>query len=37
LGRLQKGANISSTEMTLFDLLETAEHAKFQQIAKLMK
>jgi nicotinamidase-related amidase len=32
-----KGANISSTEMTLFDLLKTAEHPKFKQIAKLIK
>lgn len=31
------GANISSTEMTLFDLLKTAEHPKFKQIAKLIK
>lgn len=32
-----KGASISSTEMTLFDLLKTAEHPKFKQIAKLIK
>jgi hypothetical protein len=37
LGRLQKGGNISSREMTLFELLETAEHPKFKQIAKLIK
>jgi len=32
-----KGASISSTEMTLFELLKTAEHPKFKQIAKLIK
>ncbi len=30
-------ANISSTEMALFELLKTAEHPKFREIAKLMK
>jgi hypothetical protein len=30
-----KGANISSTEMTVFDLLKSADHAKFKQIAKM--
>jgi isochorismate hydrolase len=32
-----EGANISSTEMALFELLRTAEHPKFKQIAKLIK
>ena len=36
-GTAAKGANISSTEMTLFELLETAEHPKFKQIAKLIE
>ena len=36
-GTAAKGANISSTEMTLFELLETAEDPKFKQIAKLVK
>jgi len=31
------GANISSTEMALFELLKTAEHPQFKQIAKLIK
>jgi len=32
-----QGANITSTEMALFELLKTAEHPKFRQIAKLIK
>jgi nicotinamidase-related amidase len=32
-----EGANISCTEMALFELLKTAEHPKFRQIAKLIK
>jgi len=32
-----QGANITSTEMTLFQLLKTANHPKFKQIAKLIK
>ena len=32
-----EGANISSTEMVLFELLKTAEHPKFKQIARLIK
>ena len=32
-----EGANISCTEMALFELLKTAEHFKFRQIAKLIK
>lgn len=32
-----QGANISSVEMALFDLLRTADHPKFRQIAKLIK
>jgi nicotinamidase-related amidase len=32
-----RGANITSTEMTLFELLKTADHPKFKQIAKLIK
>jgi len=31
------GAKISCTEMALFELLKTAEHPKFRQIAKLIK
>lgn len=31
------GINISSTEMALFELLRTAEHPQFKEIAKLMK
>jgi len=31
------GVNISSTEMALFELLKTAEHPQFKQIAKLVK
>lgn len=29
--------NITSTEMTLFELLRSADHPKFKQIAKLVK
>ncbi len=32
-----EGAHISSVEMALFELLRTAEHPKFRQIAKLIK
>lgn len=32
-----QGANITSTEMALFELLKTAHHPKFKQIAKLVK
>ena len=32
-----EGVNISSTEMALFELLRTAEHAQLRQIAKLVK
>ncbi|MGB2864729.1 MAG: hydrolase [Sedimentisphaerales bacterium] len=32
-----EGANITCTEMTLFELLKTAEHPKFRQIARLIK
>ena len=32
-----EGANISSTEMVLFELLKTAKHPQFKQIAKLVK
>ena len=32
-----KGANITCTEMALFELLKTAEHPKFRQIARLIK
>lgn len=31
------GINIYSTEMALFELLKTADHPKFKQIAKLVK
>ena len=31
------GINISSTEMAIFELLKTADHPKFKQIAKLVK
>lgn len=34
---LANGINIYSTEMALFELLKTADHPKFKQIAKLMK
>lgn len=32
-----KGVNIGSVEMALFELLRTAEHPKFRQVAKLVK
>ena len=32
-----EGVNISSTEMALFELLKTAEHPNFKEIAKLIK
>ena len=32
-----EGIKITSVEMTLFELLRTAEHPKFKQIAKLVK
>lgn len=32
-----EGANISSVEMALFELLKTAEHPQFKQIARLIK
>ena len=32
-----EGINISSTEMALFELLRTAEHPQFKQIAKLIE
>ena len=32
-----EGAHISSTEMALFELLRTAEHPQFRQIARLVK
>jgi nicotinamidase-related amidase len=32
-----EGAKITSTEMTLFELLRNADHSKFKQIAKLVK
>ncbi len=32
-----KGVDISSVEMTLFELLRTADHPKFREIAKLIK
>ncbi len=34
---LANGINIYSTEMALFELLKTADHPKFKQIAKLVK
>lgn len=33
----QAGAKLSSTEMVLFELLKTAKHPKFKEIAKLIK
>jgi nicotinamidase-related amidase len=33
----KQGVNISCTEMALFELLKTAEHPQFKQIAKLIK
>jgi hypothetical protein len=32
-----EGVKISSMEMALFELLKTAEHPQFKQIAKLVK
>ena len=32
-----EGAHVSSTEMALFELLKTAKHPQFKQIAKLVK
>ena len=32
-----EGVKISSTEMALFELLKTAEHPQFKQVAKLIK
>jgi nicotinamidase-related amidase len=32
-----EGAKISSTELALFEILKTAEHPQFRQIAKLVK
>jgi len=32
-----EGVNISCTEMALFELLRTAEHSQFKQVAKLIK
>ena len=38
LGRMAfDGANISCTEMVLFELLKTAKHPNFRQIAKVVK
>jgi len=38
LNRLaSEGANISCTEMALFELLKTAEHPQFRQITRLIK
>ena len=36
-GMARQGVNISCTEMALFELLKTAEHPQFKQIAKLVK
>ncbi len=33
----EEGARLSSTEMALFELLRTADHPQFRQIAKLVK
>lgn len=33
----EEGARISSTEMALFEILRTADHPQFKQIAKLVK
>lgn len=33
----QEGARVSSTEMVLFELLKTARHPKFKDIARLVK
>jgi hypothetical protein len=32
-----EGALVSSTEMALFELLRTAKHEKFKELAKLIK
>jgi len=32
-----EGAKIVSVEMALFELLKTAEHPQFRQVAKLIK
>ncbi|MGE5297490.1 MAG: hydrolase [Solirubrobacterales bacterium] len=32
-----EGANISSTEMVLFELIKTSQHPQFKQIARLVK
>lgn len=32
-----EGATLSSTEMTIFELLQTAKHPKFKEIARLIK
>lgn len=38
LKRIEKnGANVSSTEMVLFELLKSAEHPQFKQVVKLVK
>jgi len=38
IGRMTaEGVKISCTEMALFELLKTAEHPQFKQIAKLIK
>ena len=34
---LELGAKISSVEMILFELMQTAEHEKFRAISKLVK
>jgi hypothetical protein len=36
-GTPAKGANVSSTEMALLELVRSAEHPKLKQIAKLIK
>ena len=33
----REGVKISSTEMVLFELMKTAEHPKFRQVARLIK
>jgi len=32
-----EGVNVTTTEMALFELLRTADHPHFKQIAKLIK
>ena len=32
-----EGVNVTATEMALFELLKTADHPQFKQIAKLVK